>query len=243
MATATAKYRVRQGNTITHGSPPDKDGKTITKIYSAGEEIELTAEQAKSAAHAIEKGGKKRDTRTLVQRRRDAEEELAEIAKLERQQNRRSRRSDPGREEALEQIAQRPDNAASGIPSYGRVPDDHVAGIENAEEAALDAEDDLDDEPATEHGFGREGSAGTGGGGSGSSSRGEGGTGGGTDTGEDDEYTKRVDAVAADLIEESKSLDDEDEIKALKAAERKGKARTTVLAAYDDRLSELKKQS
>jgi len=231
MATATVtKFRVRAGNTLLFGTT-DKDGKLESRSYGPGEEVELTEAQAKSSAHAIEKPGAKGKPKTLAERRLAAEKELSEIARLEAEQNRRSRKSDPGRAAAEESIRLRPDNAASGIPSVGRIPAGAELEVERAEEAALGRGETSE---AEEHGFAREGSAGT---------RGEGTRAEGTrgeEEADEAQYAERLDGNAADLIAEANNIDDADELKALIKAEKKGKNRTTVIAAYEKRVEELK---
>jgi len=158
---ATSKYKVRAGHTVTVGIEGD-DGPQ-QKVYREGEQVELTKEQAEAMPHAIELDPK--NSKTLAQRRREAEEELRKITEEEAKQNRkgRSKAAEKEREAALKTIQDRPDNAASGIPFFGRVPDTDIAALEARQEAVgqgLDASDfDENADPNTGKGFQREGAA------------------------------------------------------------------------------------
>jgi hypothetical protein len=57
-----------------------------------------------------------------------------------------------------------------------------------------------------------------------------------------DEMSSRLDRTAPEIVDEVNSVQDRDELKAMKKAENKGKARKTVLDAIDRRMDELKQQ-
>jgi len=116
-------------------------------VYEAGEEVDLTEEQAKAIPHAVDSGDRRRSGQTSRLKKRIAELEAElEAAKTPP----KKAEDDPELEAAEESIALRGDNfAARGEPEAGKVPPEVADAHEKAlavAEFGPDAEDS-DDEP------------------------------------------------------------------------------------------------
>lgn len=149
-----AKFKVKAGHTITVGQGEDKP----QKVYRAGESVDLSAEDAQDIQHALEPTSEKKSRKQAPGSIMGAIEQDA--ARMRRKQVREmDKKASKGKgdvEGALDSIRMRPDNPASGVPAYGKVPQDVI----DAFEADTD-ESGITDEQATDagldKGFGREG--------------------------------------------------------------------------------------